>query len=802
MTESNTPYSTPNDKILQILDKNIHYSTLISPNNKYILHARIIDMVSIDFLSNKKKNYVGYTFFDNNLISVEETFYDYIYITNIHDDVPILEISHNLISNIAWGKDSDMILYCIDTCLHASFLTSNKTTKYPRELSLIDGKPYELINNKTCICKTKNLNLKSLEKKIFPIELFNPKDNVVAKRTMPDLLKDEASQQDFIQSISSELYVLDLINNTEYQLLKLSPIKSFDVSPSGNKVMVEIFTSLSPITDSNGFGYDVWIFDLLSKNSKCIISIPKYENEANTKDAVKNGPREIRWKGTISDSIVWINTTEEKNQDQSIASIQKDNLMYCPMSPNIITLESNSMKIYETSLRIRNIKIDTRGDLWITEKSQRERKTIISLISRIENTFKIDKIFSYDSDDLYNIPGYNMCIMNQITSRSEIYRTVTNTILMGSAGHSEKGVKPFIYEYNLSNQEKQIVWESSPNKYERPIRLINMYNGYLTIFYSSETSTTSRIYKFFHKKFGQRTQSNGLVQKTQFIKRTQTIINHSIEYDTLKGYKKELIKYKRSDGINLSATLYMPNNLESNNIEPNPNHKILIWAYPEEYNSEKNTGQIRSSEHTFDYVGWSSPLFWLGSGYIVVDDCDMPILGTESGCKISFIDQLKLNAEAIVSELKRRNLIGELENSNIAIGGHSFGAFMVANLLTHTKIFKTGIARSGAYNRTLTPFGFQFEDRNFWKASELYLEISPFIHADKIDTPLLLIHGQSDSNPGTYPIQSERYYEALRGLGKEVKILILPYEDHSYQAKESILHMLNVCDQWLEKYLK
>jgi dipeptidyl aminopeptidase/acylaminoacyl peptidase len=269
-------------------------------------------------------------------------------------------------------------------------------------------------------------------------------------------------------------------------------------------------------------------------------------------------------------------------------------------------------------------------------------------------------------------------------------------------------------------------------------------------------------------------------------------------YPALRGISKEKIVYKRADGITLTGNLFLPKGFEPGKDAPLP---VLIWAYPREFNSASDAAQIRGSANRFTMISWNSPLYWVTQGYAVLDNAEMPVVAADSGSKPNdgFIEQLKMNAEAAINKLAAMK-VGD--PNRMAVGGHSYGAFMTANLLAHTNLFKAGIARSGAYNRTLTPFGFQYEDRTYWQAPELYYDMSPFSFADRIKTPLLLIHGDSDDNPGTFPLQSERLYNAIKGNGGIVRYVVLPYEAHSYRGQENILHMLYEQNAWLEKYVK
>jgi dipeptidyl aminopeptidase/acylaminoacyl peptidase len=263
----------------------------------------------------------------------------------------------------------------------------------------------------------------------------------------------------------------------------------------------------------------------------------------------------------------------------------------------------------------------------------------------------------------------------------------------------------------------------------------------------------------------------------------------------LKDVKKELIRYERADGVKMTATLYLPPGYKAED-GPLP---MLMWAYPREFKSARAAGQVTSSPYRFVRVSGSSPLLFLAAGFAVLDNPTMPIVGEgDDEPNDKYVEQLVASAKAAVDEVVRR---GVAERGRIAIGGHSYGAFMTANLLAHSDLFSAGIARSGAYNRTLTPFGFQAEERTYWQAPEVYFEMSPFMHADEINEPILLIHGQMDNNSGTHPMQSERFYNAVKGHGGTARLVMLPHESHGYRARESIMHMLWEMANWLQKYV-
>lgn len=337
---------------------------------------------------------------------------------------------------------------------------------------------------------------------------------------------------------------------------------------------------------------------------------------------------------------------------------------------------------------------------------------------------------------------------------------------------------PFLDKMNLKTGKKTRLWRCEAPYYERVVELLDPRKG---TFITSRESTTENP-NYFLRTAG----SSKLTQLTNFPH----------PYPQLKDVQKQVLRYKRADGVDLTADLYLPAGYKKED-GPLP---TFLWAYPVEYKSKASAGQVRGSQYTFIRVGWGSALFWVTRGYAILNNTSIPIVGEgDAQPNDTYVQQLVASAEAAIDYAAS---LGVVDRTRVAVGGHSYGAFMTANLLAHSDLFKAGIARSGAYNRTLTPFGFQAEERTYWEAPDVYFQMSPFSFADKIREPLLLIHGEADNNSGTFPVQSERFYNALKGHGATARFVLLPYESHGYQAKESILHMLWEMDQWLEKYVK
>jgi dipeptidyl aminopeptidase/acylaminoacyl peptidase len=348
-------------------------------------------------------------------------------------------------------------------------------------------------------------------------------------------------------------------------------------------------------------------------------------------------------------------------------------------------------------------------------------------------------------------------------------------------GFTKDGQFPFIDEFNLKTLvPKRLYTSTYKDKKEDLLEIEDFKKGEILVQIQSKNDYPNYYFRNIKQK-------NSLTPITTFKN----------PFESIKNVSKEVIKYQRKDGVELSGTLYLPEGYDKVKKEKLP---LLIWAYPAEYKDKKSAGQSNQNPNEFTFPYYGSFVYWVTKGYVVLDDASFPIIGegtTEPND--NFMSQLVDNAEAAINAV---DALGYINKKKVAIGGHSYGAFMVANLLTHSNLFACGIARSGAYNRTLTPFGFQSEQRNYWERPDVYNTMSPFMNADKMKTPMLLVHGEADNNPGTFTLQTERYFQALKGLGAPARMVILPKEAHSYVAKENILHLLWEQDQFLEKYLK
>ena len=590
-------------------------------------------------------------------------------------------------------------------------------------------------------------------------------------RTYQDLLANPHDEALFAYFMDAQLLRIKL-DGSSTAVGKPAMIKSMLLSPDKNYLLVEsIQKPSSYLVPADRFPYTVEIWSSEGAALKTLAQLPLDEVRPTGFDATVSGIRNVNWRADVAATLYW---SEAQDQgDPKIKVVERD-IVFTLMAP----FTGEKQKLVGTAMRFGGISWSDDNFALLSERWSASRTEKVSVFQPGAPSQAPRTIIERSSDDLYNDPGSPVFTDNAY-GRKVLHRN-GNLVFMTSEGGSPEGSMPFLSTFNTSTKEQKILWRSQAPYYERVTKVLDK-EGSLLITLKESTDMSPNYW---------------LVSTKKRVAPKQ-ITAFADPYPTLKGIKKQLITYPRKDGLNLSAILYTPEGYDPARDGRLP---VLMWAYPREYKSAADAAQVRGSKYTFTRLSWGSPLYWVTRGYAIMDQTEMPIVGEgELEPNDFFIEQLVANAEAAINKVVE---MGVGDRSRIAVGGHSYGAFMTANLLSHTQLFAAGIARSGAYNRTLTPFGFQYEQRSYWEAPEVYFNMSPFSFADQVKTPILLIHGEADNNSGTFPIQSERYYNALKGHGATTRLVLLPHESHGYAAKESILHTLWEMDSWLEKYVK
>ncbi|MCF1713475.1 prolyl oligopeptidase family serine peptidase [Flavihumibacter sp. RY-1] len=592
-----------------------------------------------------------------------------------------------------------------------------------------------------------------------------------ASRTYQDLIKSPYDEMLFEHFAKGQLYRLQLVSGKEEKLGEEAIYRSFSISPNKEFLLTAILEKpFSYLVPWSGFPTTYKVSNLKGELVKTIASNPSSEGAPIGFDDVVSYPRGINWRDDQPATIYYVQALD--NGKGRAKSEFRDGV-YC-----IDLMKEKEPRLFtKTTKRFRGIEWGNDQVALLYEGMNADRSYRINLLNPM--TGKLDSLQERSSNDQYNDLGQPITTRNQY-GRNVIQVLKNGSILLTSNGASEKGDLPLLRSMNLKTRVLKELWRCQEGYFEYVVRVLDAEKGVFITRRESPTETPNYYVRNLTKKIAP-------LALTQFTN----------PYEQLEGISKEKIKYKRADGIDLTATLYLPKGYDKTKDGPLP---LLIWAYPREYKSAADAAQVRGSQYTFPTISYGSPIFWATQGYAVMDNAEMPIVGEgNKEPNDAFIPQLYLNAHAAIQAAAK---MGVGDSTRVGVGGHSYGAFMTANLLAHTNLFKAGIARSGAYNRTLTPFGFQAEERTYWQAPEVYYNMSPFSFANKIKTPILLIHGEMDNNPGTFPIQSERLYNAIKGHGGVTRYISLPYESHGYAGKENILHMLWEQHQWLEKFVK
>jgi len=591
-------------------------------------------------------------------------------------------------------------------------------------------------------------------------------------RTYPDLLKNKTDETNFETLMTSELYKVSLSGKIDF-FKAVDLYAGESLSPDGNYLMITTMQKpFSYIVPYNRFPLKSVVYDLTGKEIKVVNEVPLNEVIPKGFSSVRKGKRSMSWRNDKPATLAYVEALDEG--DQAKKADFRDEL-FSWNAPFI----SEPTSLLKTKQRYSGVIWGNENIAIVSDEWYDTRNTKTYLINP-SNTGQAPKIISdRNSQDIYSDPG------NFETKRNEYNRYVlaienNNAYLIGD-GFTKDGQFPFIDEYNLGTLKTKRLYTSTFNdKKEDLLSIEDFKKGDVLVQIQSKNE--------FPNYYFRNLKSKKLTQLTNFKN----------PFESIKNVYKEVIKYKRKDGVDLSGTLYLPDGYDRT--KKSEKLPLLIWAYPEEFKDKSSAGQNKQNPNEFTFPYYGSFVYWVTKGYAVLDDASFPIIGegtTEPND--TFMTQLVDDAEAAIEAVDK---LGYINRKKCAIGGHSYGAFMTANLLSHSNLFACGIARSGAYNRTLTPFGFQSEQRNYWDIPAIYNEMSPFMNADKMKTPLLLVHGDADNNPGTFTLQSERYFQALKNLGAPVRLVLLPKEAHSYVTKENILHLLWEQDQFLEKYLK
>ena len=783
--QENYSYQKPPKEILELVDVRLPPRVLIDDNRSYIVYLYRDSYKSISELSDPEIKLAGLRLNPNSNSRSRTNYYNNIMISKINQIGKGAKQVKGLpelpkLANIRWSPDQKKVAMTNTTkdglelwYVDLESLRAEKLTGPKLNASLGDVITWHQ-DSKNIIAKFKLKNPPEIldNKNMVPTgPIISSNDGKKAQnRTYQDLLKNEVDEKNFETLASSVLYKISLKGKKKL-LAKENLYYEIDFSPDGKFILISIIQKpFSYLVPYYRFPTKYVIYSSKGKELTVLHEVPLIEDLPKGFMAVRTGPRNFSWRSDMPSSLIFVEALDDGNPEKDIKYRDEVFEVRYPFKQNKSSLVKTINRFY--SIDWCNDTLAVGYDYWWNT-----RNTKAYMFNPSNKNKEPEIIIDRNYQDRYNDPGSFVKTRNSY-GKSLLAINEQNLYLMGD-GLRDDGQFPFIDQMNLKSLKKVRLYESTYK--DKMEDLIDFDVDAKMILTRIESATEYPNY-FFRDL------------KANDIKRITSFDN---PFSSIMEVSKEVIEYKRSDGIDLSATLYLPKGYDINKKQRLP---MIMWAYPREFKDSNSASQVTQNKNEFTFPFWGSPIYWLTRGYIVLDDVSFPIIGEgDYQPNDNFRKQLIDNASAAINKVHD---LGYIDKEKVAVGGHSYGAFMVANLLSHSNLFAAGIARSGAYNRTLTPFGFQSEERNYWEAPDIYNSMSPFMHAEKVKTPLLLIHGEEDNNSGTYPLQSERYFNALKGLGATTRLVMLPKESHSYRAKESIMHMLWEQDRWLEKHVK
>lgn len=782
-SQEGTPYMLPPDGILSIVDAPATPSLSIQPQGDVMLLLDNPSMSGIDELAAAELRLAGIRF-DPSTGGPSRTSYNTgISIVNIDgtNERRIGELPDGAkINNIRWSPDGQSIAFLNTTGegieLWVANIQSAKATRLTGGIvNDVLGNPFTwLYDSETIIFSA--IPEGRGEPPVRPALPHGPviQENIgrqAPARTFQDLLSDSHDENLFEYYATAQLIKIDL-NGLQTAIGDPGIFRSISSSPDGNYLMVQrILRPFSYLVPQYRFPYNAEVWDTDGKLVRVVAEIPLMEEMPRGFGATYPGPRSFTWRNDAPATLYWVEALD--GGDPSVEVPHRDQLIRLPAP-----FDGEPERLLKLELRYSGITWGNDDMAVVNEYWRDERRMITSFFNPQTHEEK-SVIWDRSVEDRYGDPGSFHTAVNEYGFSVLHFDRRGRSLYLFGAGASPEGNRPFVDEFDIRSRSTERVWRSEAPYYEVPVRLLDDRGRSLL----TRRESVDEQPNYFIRNL-----SSGRLSQVTFFPDPQP---------QLREVSKQMIHYEREDGVSLSGELYLPAGYDPGTDGPLP---AILWAYPREFRSADAAGQVSGSPYSFTRVGSTSVVLFVTQGYAVLNNASFPIIGEgDDEPNDTFVEQLVANAEAAIDKIVD---MGVADRERIGVSGHSYGAFMTANLLSHSKIFAAGIARSGAYNRTMTPFGFQAEERTYWEAPEIYFRMSPFSYAHQVETPMLLIHGAADNNSGTFPMQSERYYNALKGHGVTIRLVMLPYESHGYVARESVLHVLWEYTEWLDKYVK
>ncbi|HEY3055320.1 MAG TPA: prolyl oligopeptidase family serine peptidase [Thermoanaerobaculia bacterium] len=777
-------YKMPPKKIAEVVDAPPTPQASVSPDGNWLLLMQAPALLTVADLSQPELKLAGVRFNPDTHDQSRLLYYTSLMLVRVNNGntFTVRDLPPNpRMRFVTWSPDSAHIAFTLSTRAGVELWVADTSNASARRVSFLilnqslPRRPYEWMPD------SKSLVVRSVPSQSAPPEasrtptgpaVQESRGRKAAARTYEDMIRNESDAALFEYHMQSKVAIVPLRGQPS-PIGATAMIIRAEPSPDGRYLLVEtIHRPFSYTVPAYRFPNRIEIWSTSGQTLRLIADNPLADQVPIDFDAVPTGPRDADWRSDKPATAFWVEAQDEGNPRKDVPFRDALFVLSDPFS-------GAAQKLMDLPLRYDGVKWGTDDLALVDSRRFKDRK---EQMWRIYPGATRTPFLVYDRsyEDRYGDPGEPVTRRN--ASGQEVLRISADghTLYFIGEGASPEGARPFVDRVDINTKNATRLFRSLAPYYELPVDVLDARGQMIMTRRESVTDPPNWFVRDLRK--GSPRALTSLPNPTPQMAKV----------------KKEVIHYKRDDGLDLNGTLYLPPGYDPQRDGRLP---VLMWAYPAEFKSASAAGQVTTSPYRFTRAtGTGSPTVFVLRGYAVLDNPTIPIVGEgDKEPNDTYVDQLVAGAKAAVDELVRR---GVGDRDRMAIAGHSYGAFMTANLLAHSDLFRAGIARSGAYNRTLTPFSFQAEERTYWQARDTYTTMSPFNYADKITEPLLLIHGIDDDNTGTFPIQSERLYAALSGLGGTVRLVMLPKEAHGYRGRESVMHVLWEMDQWLDKYVK
>ena len=672
-----------------------------------------------------------------------------------------------------WSPDGNRIAFAVDAADHVQLWTADTRTGKSARLGTfavndVLGSPFQWLEDSEHLLVRMIPAGRGAAPSANPLPTGPVIEETAGKlsqvMTFQDLLRNENDEKLFEYYATSQLALVNAATGKAQMLGTPALYMAAFWSPDENYLLVT--TLRRPFSYRVTFGNFSKKTEIWDKNGKIVRIVAEFPvTDEIPRQGVVTGPREFVWQPLHNARLLWTEALDGGDPKRKADFRDKLMLLDAPFT-------APPKEVLKTKFRYAGFEWLATKDHAMLAEYDRDRRWTTTYRLDLNSPAAKDTFFDLSVNDDYGNPGQP--VYERLPNGDYVVAQDGDWIYFDNEGASPEGEFPHLDRMDLKTKQKEVLYKCPTNAFEEFIAFVGKERSRVINRYQSSKEVPNLF----------------LVNLKNSERKALTAFKDPAPQ--LTGIEKRLVKYTRKDGVPLSGTLYLPTTYKKGERLP-----LFIWAYPLEYSDASTAGQVRGSDNTFTFYRNDSPLFFVTQGYAVLMDATIPIVGDPETMNNTFVEQATSSGRAAIDYL---DSLGIIDRNRVGVGGHSYGAFMTANLLAHSDDYAYGIARSGAYNRTLTPFGFQSERRSFWEAKDIYMNVSPFTHAHKINEPILLIHGEADNNPGTHTMQTERLFQAIKGNGGTARLVLLPHESHGYRARESVLHVLAEMFEWAAKY--